>query len=91
MFTSDHIDQLLDAARKDGEHTAMLIAINVVDAFIERSDTLREFAGKWDTAKGVWQDAVGDQVSDMARLIAADSAADLRNALAVFQEHRETT
>lgn len=88
MFTSDHIDHLIDAARRDGENTAMLIAINVVDAFLERAEDLDEFASKWHIAKGVWETSVGEDLSALARTIGEESARALGDALAVFQEWR---
>jgi hypothetical protein len=50
------VEELLDAARKDGEHTALLIAMNAVDLFLDRSATLEEFKDKWRTAKALYEE-----------------------------------
>lgn len=47
---------MVDEARRDGERTALLIAINVVDDYIDRSDTLDEFKAKWHAAKALYEE-----------------------------------
>jgi hypothetical protein len=50
------VEDLLDAARKDGERTALEVAINAVDVLLARSTSLDDFQGRWLTAKALYEE-----------------------------------
>lgn len=56
MASSTFIEDLLDAARRDGEQTALLVAINAVDVLLAHSTDFDEFVDKWKNAKALYEE-----------------------------------
>jgi hypothetical protein len=50
------VKDLMDAARRDGEHTALLVAMNAVDLLLAHSGSLDEFREKWGHAKALYEE-----------------------------------
>lgn len=49
-------ENLMDDARKDGEKTGLLVAMNAVDILVAHSTSFEDFQEKWANAKALYQE-----------------------------------
>lgn len=49
-------EDAIEAARKDGEHTALVMATHTVDMLAARAKTIEEFRELWGHTKAVYEE-----------------------------------